>query len=107
MTALLKTTRTRAQPTRHTVSGCFGCAAQVLGVLKTLRIGSLSLEDMAEEKSNADIDSDDPYAKASRLAYVYARRTAWPVPCLLLNATGFHSTERRMRSSEDRDSSPT
>lgn len=37
--------------------------AQVLDILKAFRIGSLSLEDMTENKANED--SDDPYAKAS------------------------------------------
>lgn len=36
---------------------------QVLDILKAFRIGSLSLEDMTENKANED--SDDPYAKAS------------------------------------------
>lgn len=43
-------------------------AEQVLDILKTLRIGSLSLEDMAENQSNADKNSDDPYAKVSLAA---------------------------------------
>lgn len=41
-----------------------GEIAQVLDILKAFRIGSLSLEDMAETKANED--SDDPYAKASQ-----------------------------------------
>ena len=55
---------------------------KVLGILKTLRIGSLSLEDMAEEKSNADKDSDDPYAKASLLALCFFMESGQrgPVP---------------------------
>ena len=56
----------------HECLTVFCWAAQVLDILKTLRIGSLSLEDMAEEKSNADKDNDDPYAKVSRRAYVCA-----------------------------------
>lgn len=42
-----------------------GQIAQVLDILKAFRIGSLSLEDMTENKAEAD--SDDPYAKASTL----------------------------------------
>lgn len=43
---------------------------QVLDILKTLRIGSLSLEDMAENKGN--VDSDDPYAKVKNRLFHHA-----------------------------------
>eukprot|EP00752_Nemacystus_decipiens_P016390 g14652.t1 len=64
---------------------------EVLGILKTLRIGSLSVEDMAEEKSNADKDSDDPYAKdPSRHPFFVVNNprpfNAEPPPELLLDA---------------------
>eukprot|EP00903_Cladosiphon_okamuranus_P009269 g8844.t1 len=64
---------------------------EVLDILRTLRIGSLSLEDMAEEKSNADKDSDDPYAKdPSRHPFFVVNNprpfNAEPPPELLLDA---------------------
>lgn len=41
---------------------------QVLDILQEMRIGSLSLEEMAEgDKSSKDGDNDDPYAKVSFL----------------------------------------
>lgn len=41
---------------------------QVLDILKEMRIGSISLEEMVEgDKSSKDGDSDNPYAKVSLL----------------------------------------
>ena len=37
---------------------------QVLDILQTMRIGSLSLEEMAEQHTSTE-NSDDPFAKAS------------------------------------------
>ncbi|CAM9418603.1 unnamed protein product [Ectocarpus sp. 4 AP-2014] len=64
---------------------------EVLDILKTLRIGSLSLEDMAEHKSNADKNSDDPYAKdPARHPFFVVNNprpfNAEPPPELLLDA---------------------
>lgn len=47
------------------MAGNYARPRQVLDILKSLRIGSLSLEDMAESKSSEN--SDDPYAKVSQV----------------------------------------
>lgn len=51
------------------VSTNYQCAfgdPQVLDILKTMRIGSLSLKEMTEgDKSNKDGDNHDPYAEVS------------------------------------------
>lgn len=46
---------------------CFAAddTSQVLDILATMRIGSLSKEDMAESKAQEQ-DSDDPYAKVGK-----------------------------------------